>query len=215
MKTKEFLLKLADLVLQSEKASADWVKVLPLRRTWYLLFVTFLCIIIFNVGMRLSPLHSFVADSETLTTVFRLINLIFLGAIAFISIVLSAQYYRYVLSKAVPINFDNVTFFYVLHVVVFGMIYFFYYTIAQSAFQYSSPPIQIEPTMMVDSGALFLMRMQFVVFSACQSLNVDYFKIVPKSSITSILGLVQSIFTLVLIALVVSSYVAQKLKIKP
>lgn len=214
MKTKEFLLKLTDLFLQSDKASADWVKVPSLRWTSYLLFITGLSIVVFNIGMRI-PLHSFVKNSETLTTVFRLINLILMGAIAVISIVLSAQYYRYVLSQSVPINLSNVISIYFLNVAAFGMVYYFYYTIDQSAFQYSSPPIQVEPTMMVVSGAHHLMKMQFFVFSACQSLNADYFRIVPKSSIISILGLVQSIFTLVLIALVVSSYVAQKLKTKP
>lgn len=214
MKTKEFLLKLADLFLLSDKDTEKWVQVPSLRHTWYWFFFAIFVRFVFDISVRITPLYIFVENSETFTLAFRMINLAAFGIAAVAVIVLAAYYYRYVLSEGIPINLNSVTFIYFVHVVMFGLIYHFSYVIAPTAFQYSSPPIQIKPTLMANSGGLLLMRVQFIVFSACQSLNVDYFKITPRSSIFIILGLVQSIFTLVLIALVVSSYVAQRISKK-
>jgi len=214
MKNNGFMFKLADLFLQTDKSSKDWMNVPILRRMWRYLFFIVLFIIAFYFVFMVSPLLRFLENSETLTTVFRFTSLALLTATAFISIVLTIQYFRYVLSQSVRINLNNAAFFYLLHVVLFGMFYCIYYTIDQSAFQYPSPPMQIESTVVHNPVQFWLMKMQFIVFSACQSLHVDYFKIVSKSSIVCILGLVQSMYTISLITLVVSSYVAQRLKKK-
>ena len=39
MKTKEFLIKIADLFLISEESTRDWIKEAALRKAWYFIMI--------------------------------------------------------------------------------------------------------------------------------------------------------------------------------
>ncbi len=213
MKTKELLLKIIDLCLQSDEDTADWVNVNYLRHTSYLLLLTLLILIVLILCARV-PLRTILVRYEVATLIYRSISVLLLFVFALISFVLAGQYYRYVLSKAVPIRINNIAFILFLSIASFGTCYYFIYCLYENAFTYVNPPFQIQSTLMDATPEHFLMKLQFMVFSACQSLNAKYFKISSNSSLISILGLSQFLFTLITITLVVSSYVSQHVKPK-
>ena len=59
--------------------------------------------------------------------------------------------------------------------------------------------------------SVLLAKLDFLVFSALQTLNSTYGRIRPESALVSILGWLQSLYTLALVALLVASYVSQNL----
>jgi len=211
MNTKELLLKIADVVLQSDEESADWIEVDYLRKCWYWLFFISFGTFALNGLIGGTPLHGLFANSTQATLWFRVCFLILTLAGTIAILVLALNYYKYILSKGAPIRFINVIGIYVGNVIFFGMTYFYIYSLKPSLFEYLSPPTQLAPTLSENTLEQIAVKYQFVIFSAFQSVNASFFKIKVTSSLVSVLSIIQFLFTLVLITLVVSSFVNQRI----
>jgi len=119
------------------------------------------------------------------------------------------SYYQYVLSRGGRIFLSNVIVFYSCSVVFFGYAYLYFYALSPSSFVFGSPPVTIQPTHI--QSLPFSFTMQFFLFSAFQSVHGSYYRIHVNSAWASIIAYFQSLFTIALIALLIASYVNQKI----
>lgn len=208
MKRKGLFLSIADLILLSEKGTADWVDVPSLRRLWYTFFA-FLGLLITYVWI-LNPMLLSLADNSESFTLFSRIAVLCLGILlTSLSLLTSVEYFKYVLSKNVSIKLSNVFVFYIYSVIFFGLIYYQLWLSFPSLFAYIQPPVSHTALPITNIWGLTQMKWEFMAFSALQTVNGSFYKIQPNGLIPSLIGWVQSVYTLCLIALLIASYVNQ------
>jgi hypothetical protein len=205
MKTRDLLTSIVNLILESDDKSSDWVKVKPLRRCFYLIS-GLLVLFIFNYLIGATALVTTLQSSATATWLHRFsMLLISLGNI--ISIMLTAYfYYRYILNKGVRIYLQNILIFYFVSTLFFGYSYFYLYLIYPNSFVFNSNPPTVAST--YTHGISFLR--EFWLFSAFQSVNGSYYRIRVNTALASIMTYIQAVFTIVIIALFIASYVNLK-----
>jgi hypothetical protein len=210
MKTRELLVKIINLILESEDATSDWINVSSLRRCFYGLVGG---LFVFFVGLVLIPqtyyLNNLLGNSVAANQLYRCF--MFLLSIAIIIIIMTTVYFyfRYILSQGQHIHLSNIITFYFVSVVFFGFSYLYFYVLFPNSFIFDSPPIVIQPAKI--QPLPFAFTMQFFLFSAFQSVNGSYYRIHVNSAWASIITYVQSLFTIALIALLIASYVNQKI----
>ncbi|MCK4860049.1 MAG: hypothetical protein KAS87_05780 [Candidatus Omnitrophica bacterium] len=207
MRTKEFLIRIANLFLQSEKASADWVNVPILRRCWYVLCVVLLGVFSINLIILNSALYDILAKSVGATMFYRTAMAIIYLLLSFFMITYSFFYYRYVVSTQKKLYLQNIIFFYISSIFIFGLSYGWLYYINQKLFIYQNPPVVISPLFMRYPWSL---KIDFILFSAFNSLSGNFFKIQCGTTFVSLLSYIQSLYTYILIALFVASHVSQR-----
>jgi len=134
---------------------------------------------------------------------------LFLGILASL-IFITFNYYKYVIGRDLPVRLTNVLTFYVYGVLFFGLSYEMLYIIRPQVFVYRNPPFQVTATYSKHGLNGYLMALDFVVYSALQSLSGHYYRIEPSSIFASLLNWLQSLYTLSLLSLLVASYVNQR-----
>jgi hypothetical protein len=205
MKTKQFFLKVANLFLMADERTADWVQIPILRRAWYCFFFCILLIVFAQILLLSLPIET----SSTATLIYRCISLIFIAIMSATLVVMTYCYLRHVVSKNYPVKLGIVIRFWIYHLFLWGMMYFRIYHISPSAFHYENPILEYSSTV-VKSLSNYVTLFHFLLYSAFQSLNANFYRIGPRSVFPSILGWIQSLYTLSLVALLIASYVNQK-----
>ncbi len=211
MNIKHFVARLAELLLESDEGTKDWITVQTLRRTWYGLCGVILAALILRFLQ--APFGTILSTSEGATLAYRITNLILLLLLQGFIFLLAFRYYVYILSHKASIRLVNVVNFYVLSCIIFASIYRATYTICITTFAYNNPPTRINPVMnMPDYWGNLRMLGDFLLFSCFQTVNSTYYKIHANSVYVSILTYFQSLFTFALVTLLIASYVNQKTK---
>jgi hypothetical protein len=210
MNSLQFLLRIADLLLESDEGTKDWVSVASLRRSWYVL-----CGILFAILVVLalrSPLTPILASSAPTTLAYRVAILSLLILLECAVVFLAIRYYKYIISKKAPIRFDNILLFYFFSIIVFAGIYVEIYYIAPSSFTYQNPPVPYHATIdsIIPFWTALKMYFDFVLFSAFQTVNGAFYRIQGKALFISVLTYFQSLSTLGLVSLFIASYVNRK-----
>jgi len=116
------------------------------------------------------------------------------------------SYYRYVLGQGAHIYLVNVMTFYVQIILWFGLTYFYLWAIAPSVFSYDVATVTPTLTMLPART-----KFDFILFSAFQSVNGNYYRVHANSIWVSLLAYFQTLFTIALIALFIASYVNQQI----
>ena len=207
MKTKNLLRQIADLILASEEDTSGWIEVPALRRIWYVLS-GLLGFLVFYFLLSV-PLERFAVKSESVTLFYRILGLCINMLLSSVILLLTWEYFRYVLSQNVRIRLLNVFVFYVYSVLFFGMIYYQLWLLWPTLFNYVDPTIRHSPLPIRDPWGLAHLRLEFIVFSALQTVNGSFYKIHSSGIIPSLIGWVQAVYTVCLIALLIASYVNQ------
>jgi hypothetical protein len=206
MKTSELIVKIANLLLESDEETADWIHETDLRRCFYASWI-FLILWMLNSFVIPTALGDRLRASVVATEVFRWSMFVIIVAYIASIMVMAFYYFRYVLSKRGGIYLRNILYFYILTVLFFGLLYFYTFTLFPNSFSFAGVTVPTTygqiPTSVVR---------HFLLFSAFQSVNGTYFRIRPSSWLPSIITYVQSLFTISLISLLVASYVNQKTK---
>jgi hypothetical protein len=207
MKGSNLFIQILNLILKSDKDSAEWVKVTSLRRCFYLYIIFhFLALIDYFIVPGMVGLY--LETSVIATRIYRFsMFFIFLGWII-LTMTFAYYYYRYVLSKGAPIILEYILYFYFYSVFCFGASYFYIYLLFPNLFIFDSLPSAISPTFTRSIPGLI--PLNFFLFSAFQSVHGSYYRIHVNSALISIMTYIQSVFTIALIALFISSYVNQK-----
>jgi hypothetical protein len=210
MKKPNLLIKIANLLLESDEASADWIHHAPLRRCFYLLS-GLLGLLILNNWVTPRLFEDALHTSLFVTRLHRWSMFILCTLSIATTIITALYYFRYVLSKGARVYLQNILYFYICAVLYFALLYFYTFTLFPNSFAFQPEPISIAPTFTRIPSSVVL---HFFMFSAFQSVNSTYFKIKPSSWLPSVIAYVQSLFTISLISLLVASYVNQKTKAK-
>lgn len=207
MKTSELIVKIANLVLESDEETADWIHETDLRRCFYSSWV-FLILWGLNSFVTPAGFGERLRASVVATEVYRWSMFVIIVAYIASIIVMAFYYFRYVLSKRGRIYLRNILYFYILAVLFFGLLYFYTFTLFPNSFSFEGVPTVPTTYGHIPTSVV----RHFLLFSAFQSVNGTYFRIRPSSWLPSIITYVQSLFTISLISLLVASYVNQKTK---
>jgi hypothetical protein len=208
MTFKKLLFDIADGFLLLDKGSSGWIQVPSIRRSWYA-FCVMAVVAILAVLLYLSPLSLLIEDSEALTLVYRAVLLLIYTIWASSIVALSINYFKHIIVTNNTVHLENVGLFYVVGVCLWGLIYFQIYTLIPNSFVYTEAPLHYSPVMVRSSGAV-VARFHFLLFSALQTLNVDFHRIRINSILPSILMWVQAAYNFGLIALLIASYINQR-----
>jgi len=211
MKIRSFAQKIADLVLTSDEGTEDWIRVGPLRISFYWWLGSIVGYFVLTViGLQL---EIFATSKFAAATLRFVLIAILIGGIGGL-FTMCRLYYAHVLRRTVGLSLNNVVFFYVAAVVMFGTCYNQLYRVNASLFSYPNPPVT--PNVLWVSSPLEyqLQRLDFLLFSALQSVNGGYYRISSHSLIISALGYIQAVFTICLLALLVAAYVNRKSELR-
>ncbi len=197
--------------MAADEGSKDWLAVGSLRRAWYCLLGSIFGYFVVTVAAYQVRLF---ATSEFAAAILRLVLVaVLLAGIAALFIT-CRLYYAYALQKTVRLTFNNIFFFYVSAVLLFATCYIQLYRVDPSLFSYANPPTPSDVRWVAPPVAYQLQRLDFILFSAIQSVNGGYYRISSHSLIISFLGYVQAVFTICLLALLVAAYVSRKSKLR-
>ena len=194
----------ADQLLFSE-GLYDAVKQPKVRRSWHILFFsTFSFLILLLLSNFLSSSFSDVKNAVLILRIFKLIGGIY---ILFCLFFLSFYHYKYLLLTGKDLKFNNILFFYVFGIMLFGLIYSALYFINPSLFSYANPILV--PTSTIEHHGLkgFILVLDFNVYSSCVALSLDYPRICSSSFAVSLVNIFEVLFSIAFIALFVGIFV--------
>lgn len=203
-------LRVADLFLESEEGSRDWITVPELLRAWYLLCGLTLFAGAFAVST--SVFRPQLASTESATFVFRLAASTIITLLICGETYLSFLYFRFALNRKVAIRLGTILNFYFSITFLFGILYYFLYTIHPDSFLSDHPAAVVLPTLSTSGDWWPHTRMKgdFFLFSAFQTINGSFYKIQPRSTLVSIATYLQTLYTVSLISLFIAAYVNRK-----
>lgn len=198
---------LADLLLVADESTRDWINVPALRRPWYAFCALALAFAGISIGIGI--LREVVDQSEATVLFTRVLKISILAFSTIVLIQLTVTYFKFVLEKHAAIRIENVVFFYSMSVILFGLIYASLWLIFPSTFYFPSPPIQ-HSTKTISGLGLIRLTIDFILFSALTTVGAASYAISTNSVVSALISWVQGIYTLSLIALLIASYVNQK-----
>lgn len=206
MTTRTLLEKLINLILESDEASSDWSNHTPLFRCVSVQVILMVLLVLVGFASTV-VLTDFLTNSVTATLIYRT-TMVVLALANVIAVIITVYYYSsYVFSKRGRMYLQNVLLFYTLSVLFFGVAYFYLYLLHPVLFVINPPSMAIPSSLGRVSRAL---RFEFFLYSGLQSVNGGYYRIHPNSSIISVLAFAQTLFTIVLVSLLIASYVNDK-----
>lgn len=209
MKTRDLLAKIINLVLESEEATSDWVNVTSLHRCFYGLVAGLFLFVVAILVPQTYYLNSHIGNSMAASQLYRYFMLLLSTGIIIVIMTTVYFYYQYILSRGGHIYLSNIVIFYIFSVVFFGFSYLYLYSLFPNSFIFDSPTVIIQRAKIQQLP--FSFTVQFIMFSAFQSVHGSYYRIHVNSALASIITYSQSLFTIALIALLIASYVNQKI----
>lgn len=200
--------QIADLLLNSE-GYEESLKVPKVRLAWHLLCFSSIGFVL--VILILASLRNYFVVSEILTLYYRIFSLLGFTWLLILINILAYFHYNFLILTGKDLRFSNIAFFYILAVIFYGFIYKDIYLLNHNLVSYINP-IHV-PKSVITVLSFFdslIIRLDFLVYSACTSLSLTYYKISSSSLIVAIINIVQVISTLLIIALLVATFVQKK-----
>lgn len=207
MKTRILFIKLTELFLLSDEGTKHWADVLVLRRLTFWIVGLALLNFSFFMVIIITPVLSILESSATWTLVYRCWASVFSFFLVAVLLVFTYKYVRYTLTEGGLITLHDIGTFYFMEVFFFFMLYASISNLFPDMLAISQPTITISSTLIRPSVEYYRQRLDLLLFSAFQSVNGSYYRVRPNSIVLSIFAYIQSLYTLVMIAIVVSSYV--------
>ena len=206
---RNVLIKIADILLLSDESTANWITDKKLLQAWYLF-----CGILAVLFIERLFFHFFVEygeKSSLLTFLLRAINfglsLISIG----ILINMTYCYFDFIVKKRIQISLDNVLVFYILSIVFWSFAYGYLYLLSPSYFAYVDPVVVPTQTAVhLSWWKAMHAQLDFLIFSALHSTGGGFYKLRFNDLVSSIIGWIQSLYSLSLVVLLIASYVNQK-----
>jgi hypothetical protein len=140
MRTRDLLIQIADLILVSDQDTADWFEVPKLRRIWYFFCGLIVVFALYSFGY--TPLARYATLSQLVVFIYRVIGLSIYVLLASSILMLTVEYFKYVLSKNARIRLLNIFAFYGWSVLLFDLIYSELWLLWPALFDYVSPPVK-------------------------------------------------------------------------
>ena len=200
-----FSRELADLIL-STNGDNVWLESKEVRRAWHtfiistsiMSFTLIIYRVVFAGILRVSPFY---------TTSFRILLLVWSTISLICAIMLGYQYYKNLLITGRDLRFGSIAFFIMCEILLFGLIYIQLYFLNPELFMYQSPPI-IPTETYIDYGLPTLIaNFEFILYSACTNISINYPKIASNSSIVSVINFLQVLIWLAIMGLFIATFV--------
>lgn len=195
---------IADQLLASEE-SFEALKEPKVRHSWHILFFSTISLLILVLFLNLfSQSFSDVKYAALILRIFKLIGGIYILICLFF---LSFYHFKYLLLTGKDLKFNNILFFYVTGIMFFGFVYYALYFINPSLFFYINPITM--PTSTIEYQGLkgFISVLDFIVYSSCVALSLDYPRIYSSSFVVSLVNIIEVLFSIAFIALFVGMFV--------
>jgi len=148
-------------------------------------------------------------QNELVALIWRSTKVVLSMFILFSICLTSYYHFRYLLKTGLDLSFQQILFFYVTGIVIFGAIYNQLYFLDYNFFNYPNPIIIPPPQLMNPGLDGLILVLDFLAYSACVSLSIDYTRISSgaSSAIVPIVNIIEVLFSLVFVALFISMFV--------
>jgi hypothetical protein len=203
---------IADLLLISE-GSEEAVRNPKVRFAWHLSFFSIIFFMFWVIIKRII-LIQFFPNNPNVTAICRLFEIISIIYIITTIWFLCYRYYYYLLRIGKDLNFSNIIFFYFANSLLYSALYQIMYFI--KPYLYNYPDHFIVPSSIFHNYGIdgVLSAIDFIIYSFCVSISINYPKISSASMIISIANISQVMFSIVMIALFVATFVQKADQIK-
>jgi hypothetical protein len=199
-------LHVADLWLVSE-GSHEWVGEPKIRRLWHVLFFS-VWISLFVQYFAYRVLQGSLADSPLASTSWCLYEVLPCVWLLYLDAWLACRYYRYLLLTGKDLRFSNVAVFWSTLILMFAGLYERLYVLKPSLFTMPNAPFVPNATVtiipLLASAKLYF---RFFVYSASTALTLSSFGLGSASLAVSTCNLIEVLGSVLLIALLVSTFV--------
>jgi hypothetical protein len=203
MSFKKFLSEMCRLVLQWD--GEEEVFSIPDLKRWTLVFFYFTifgCLIILCLEQFYPRNTRF---EEIYTASCRIFSLSFISLDLLLFFILLSKNYKYLMLKGKHLKLSNLLSYYLFGTFLFGKIYAGIYTINQNLFNYLNPPLQV--TSVAHGGfKVFLLEMDFLLYSFLTSLSAGYYRITANHNLISLLQILQLLFTFFILSILVTLF---------
>ena len=202
---KEVSNHIADLFLDDKV----WANNSNVVKAWRIFFGT--CVISFSSMIILHILlMPQIGITELGTFIIRVINTIGVTASLFTALLLSYYYYKYLLLSGIDLRFDNIILFFFLSIALFGILYRNLYMLNPDYFAYTNPFFTVSKLYHPLGLKSIPISIDFIVYSACTNLTIEYYRIHSASFLISCINIIQVIYGILVIGLFVATFVQHK-----
>lgn len=195
----------ADLLLVSAE-SEEWVRERSIRTAWHAFFLSAIGLLVVNWGV-------FALASDSLTnnphfaTAFRAIMTLGYTWLLFLVLLMTYCHYRYLLLTGKDLRFNSIAFLYVAATLTFARLYGSVYVLDPTLFTFPAAPFRPSDKLMRLGSKNFVFLADFLVYSGCTSVSLNYPRIASASLLVSVLNIVQVLFSLLVAGLMIATFV--------
>jgi len=206
MSFKEFIIKLANLCMFTDKETNEWQSDKQMVRAAYLLFFSIMIMLfLFFITSKTNAYNS-----KVFSLLYRLSRVAGISIVLISLINLSLHYYHIFLRNGRNLYLTNILTLYIMAVFLFGYLYFWIYTIAPHRFNYQCAIFVPNPIIEYAGVNTLKTNLDFLIYSARNMLAMSYWKISANSTVTSIIEIIQRLYGLFLIVVCFSTFVTKE-----
>ena len=201
----ELSVYVADLVLVSE-GSREAIRQPKVRAAWHLFFFSALIANIITVGFTVTA-RPLLAHSLLAAVLYRGF---FVAASSYLLVLcglLAYRHYMYLLRTGRDTRFLNIVWFFVLAHMLFAMLYRSSFLLHSKLFTYPNPILAPSSYLVEPGFGVFLLFLDFLVYSCCTMVTLPYPRIQSNSFLISALNVVEVLCGVCLVAVFVATFV--------
>lgn len=195
----------ADLLLVSDGDIAS-VRNRFTRFAWHLFFFSWLLFTAFHFLVRTMIGPTFV-DVAWLPRTVRLVESACYGYLLLVLWLVAYCHYRYLLRPGLDLRFQNIAFFFLATALIFGRLYYSLYNAVPELYRYDASLIAPAVDLTLRGFRDSLGFLEFLVYSGCTMMTLDYPRITSASLLISALNLVEAVSGLAMIGLLIATFV--------
>jgi hypothetical protein len=208
----KFSLYVSEWLLLSDD-SESWVQEERVLIAWHFLFFCSLGLWLLNNAPLVAP--DWLAQSVGGTLAYRLCRVLLAAILIPIFVALVTRFYKHLLLTNRDLRFSSLTFFWILWVTIYGMLYHFLYDLSPVLFTWPHALYVPTPTYI---RLPWLIRIQssgvFYTYSGCISTALSFPFVNSNSLLVSILNISEAVGSISFIALVVGTFAGKKMSAK-
>jgi hypothetical protein len=209
MKLLTFIDHLADLLAFSDVDSKDWLSDPTLQASWRLFVLSVISVFAFNSVVVLTPLAEVLGQYPAGMYAFRVSMAVCAAALIGFLAILTTSYFRFSLSAGRGVRISNVVYFYLLEVVLFGMLYYFIFLTEPNWFQ-TDQSIKWTTQLGDRSTTSWITKLSFILFSLFKSTGSSFRSIESLGLVPALVNYAQTLYSFALVSLLVAGYINQK-----
>jgi len=204
--------KIGDLFLSEDPDTRSWLNDRQIVCCWHVFFYAFL-LTLFCIHILFSFLDT--TNVAVHANIYRAANLTCFGTLDILWIILTFFYYNNLLRTGKDLNFFNILWLFAVAIILFSKTYYYIYCLFPHYLNYIDAPYKPMPTLQrLPTISTFELTIDFLIYSAANMYNSSYWKIRSASTYVSFVNVIQSLYGLLFIAIIFSTYVGKQINTK-